>query len=209
MSCLAACASAAAWAARRPRGWRGPRAGGPAGSPCRARPAPGPARRLVIHVHEQPLDDAVGLRLDLDLGDRLHLAGGHDGADHRSAFDRRQAGRVEVGRRTVGGRDPVGRRSEHSQRDRTNRPFAGLRHDMRVYEPAGTAVPVPGFSGCRVPPLPVIHVDSSLPGACVCLSADARRGPHHRSRHRGAVRGRGAARLAPALPPHLLQRRLS
>ena len=59
-----------------PAGWRAPRAGGPAASPCRARRGPGPARSR-DRRRPTALDDAVGLRLDLDLGDRLDLAGQH------------------------------------------------------------------------------------------------------------------------------------
>ena len=41
----------------------------------------------VADVDVQRLDDAVGLRLDLDLRDRLDLAGGDDRPDHRVALD--------------------------------------------------------------------------------------------------------------------------
>lgn len=53
----------------------------------------------VVDVDMKGLDDAVGFRFDLDLGDGLDLPGRHDRADHRPAFDRREPGRIDVGRR--------------------------------------------------------------------------------------------------------------
>src|SRR5260370_517966 len=39
-----------------------------------------------VDVHVEPLDDPVGFRLDVDLRDRLHLAGGDHGPEHRAAL---------------------------------------------------------------------------------------------------------------------------
>ena len=70
----------------------------------------------VIHVHRQPLDDAVGLRLDLDLGDRLDLAGGDHRSGHRAELHRRQARRVDRHRRAVDRRHVGDDRPDAEQR---------------------------------------------------------------------------------------------
>ena len=67
-----------------------------------------------IDVGVQDLDDAVRLRLDFDLGDRLDLAGGDDRLDHRAALDRREPRRVDVGRRALQRRE-TGRAAEDDQ----------------------------------------------------------------------------------------------
>ena len=79
---------------------------------------------LMIDVSRQALDDAVGLRLDLDLGNRLDLARGHDRPHHRPALDRGEPGGIDVGGGPIGGGDAVGRGASHAQRDRAERPLA-------------------------------------------------------------------------------------
>ena len=49
-----------------------------------------------VHVDAERLDDAVRLALDLDLGDRLDLAGRNDRADHRAALHGREFGGIDV-----------------------------------------------------------------------------------------------------------------
>src|SRR5499427_10561066 len=53
----------------------------------------------VAHLNLQPFDDAVGLRFDFDLCDRLDAARGDDRARDVAAFDRGQSRRVNFGRR--------------------------------------------------------------------------------------------------------------
>jgi len=54
-----------------------------------------------VDVGIQDLDDAVRLRFDLDLRDRLDLAGGDHRFHHRAAFNRRKLRGVHVRRRAV------------------------------------------------------------------------------------------------------------
>ena len=127
-------ARTASWPARRcgarirrpdPRLRRGSSAAAPrtpsseARAACRLASAPrtGGGQQLLVELDEhvalahdavdvdvQRLDDAVRLRLDFDFGDRLDLAGGDHGADHRAAFDGGQPRRIDVGRRAFDGR---------------------------------------------------------------------------------------------------------
>src|SRR6202043_2274977 len=54
------------------------------------------------------LDDAVGLGLDIDLGDRLNLADRDHGAGEVTAFDHGKSRRVNIGARPRHPRNAVG-----------------------------------------------------------------------------------------------------
>ncbi len=67
-----------------------------------------------IHVHH--LDDAVRLRFDLDLRDRLDLARRDDGFHDRAALDRRDPRRIDVRRRALQRGEP-GHGGHHDDRE--------------------------------------------------------------------------------------------
>ncbi len=73
----------------------------------------------------QPLDDAVGLRLDLDLRDRLDLPGRHHRPDHGVLFDGGKAGRIDRGRGGVHPRPGV-QAAARNQRAQQEHPKARL-----------------------------------------------------------------------------------
>ena len=83
-------------------GQRGPRprGGAPPGCPCRVRQHLAD-RHAVAHLDLDFLDDPVGLRLDLDLRDRLDAAGRDHRLRHVAALDGGEAGRVDVARRSA------------------------------------------------------------------------------------------------------------
>ena len=145
-SCASAPSSAALGGQR---GWR--RARGRCARSCSlsSSASTSPARTMLVDVDVQLLDDAVRLRLDFDLGDRLDLAGGDDRPHHRAALDGRELGRVDVNRRALeGGVAPGARNQDDQDASGENRQFALLHVVLFV----GRGIRWPALPGDYEPP---------------------------------------------------------
>jgi hypothetical protein len=82
----------------------------------------------LVDVHVQTLDDAVRLRLDLDLGDRLHLPGGNNGPQHHPALDGRQLRGIDGVGRAVQRRQAVHASDADDDHSGANCQSSRLRH---------------------------------------------------------------------------------